>query len=225
MSREVQSMFSRIARRYDAANTFLSFGMHYRWRKSAVARSNVPAGGKVLDLACGTGDFALSFWRAVAPSGMVVAADFSRQMLLLAKEKLRETPINPGLADAMRLPFKSGAFDICSIAFGIRNVDSPLVAMREILRILAPGGKMVILEFGQPRGLFGAIYRFYSRRWIPLLGGFISGDRQAYSYLHATSSAFPSGENFARIMRDAGSKKVETHPLLRGAVYLYIGSR
>ncbi len=218
-------MFSRIARRYDAVNTFLSFGMHHRWRRLAVARSNVPAGGNVLDLACGTGDFALAFRRALGTGGMVVATDFSRQMILLAREKFRGTTINPGLADAMRLPYRSGSFDICSIAFGIRNVDAPVAALREMLRVLAPGGRMVILEFGQPRGLFGTVYRLYSRWWIPFLGGIITGDRQAYTYLHTTSAAFPSGGKFIALMREAGAEKVEIRPLLGGAVYLYIGYR
>lgn len=225
MSEKVRNMFSQISPRYDLANTLLSFGSHYRWRRKAVQLTNPPVGGKLLDLACGTGDFAIAFARAFGKKGSVIATDFSEEMLQYAQAKIHGYNISLELADAMHLPFDSNMFDVCSIAFGIRNVDDPVAALREMNRVVKPNGKIVVLEFGQPRGFFGKMYRLYSRHWIPVMGGIITGNKHAYSYLQKTSADFPCGERFAALMKRAGIDHVQTKKLLFGAVYIYVGKK
>jgi demethylmenaquinone methyltransferase/2-methoxy-6-polyprenyl-1,4-benzoquinol methylase len=123
----------------------------------------------------------------------------------------------------MQLRYPSDYFDVCSISFGIRNVDSPRGALAEMRRVTRPGGRVVVLEFGQPTGLFGAIYGFYSNRILPIIGGIVSGNREAYSYLNRTAAQFPCGEAFLGLMRDAGFRKASYRPLFGGIAFLYIG--
>jgi demethylmenaquinone methyltransferase/2-methoxy-6-polyprenyl-1,4-benzoquinol methylase len=226
MSTDVRRMFASISGSYDRGNQVLSLGLHRRWRRTAVRLSGAGPGERVLDCATGTGDFALEFARAVGPTGMVVGSDFCGEMLALAAAKSERagTPVRFEEGDALALPYGDGAFDIVSIAFGIRNVDDPLQGLREMARVARPGGRLVVLEFGQPDGpLFGPLYRFYSGRILPRVGGWVSGERGAYQYLHKTSSRFPSGERFARLMRETGAlATVKTHTLSGGIVQVYV---
>src|SRR5262245_3468356 len=201
----VRSMFASIAGRYDRANQILSFGLHHRWRAAAVRLSGARPGDRVLDCATGTGDLAIAFARAVAPSGAVLGTDFCEEMLALAPEKARRAGVSARFdrADTLSLPFADDSFDIASIAFGIRNVDDPGRALREMARVVRPDGRVVVLEFGQPGGsLIAPIYRFYSRAVLPRVGGWVSGQRAAYEYLDRTSSSFPAGERFVGLMRE-----------------------
>jgi demethylmenaquinone methyltransferase/2-methoxy-6-polyprenyl-1,4-benzoquinol methylase len=226
MSLEVQQMFGRIARRYDAANDLLSLGVHRFWRRAAVALSGARPGDRVLDCASGTGDLALAFERAVAPGGRVVGTDFCLGMLRLAPAKARAQGRTTGFcaADAQALPVRAAAFDLASIAFGIRNVDDPVRCLRELARCVRPGGRVVVLEFGQPEGAFGALYRSYATHVLPRLGGLLTGERPAYEYLPRTAGAFPAGPRFVALMDQAGCfSRSLAHPLWQGLAWVYVG--
>jgi len=226
VSAEVREMFASIARRYDAANEVLSLGIHKGWRRAAVAISGVSPGQRVLDCATGTGDLALEFKRAVGPAGEVIGTDFCAEMLEPAPAKAARAGLAArfAVADALALPFGDARFDVASIAFGIRNVDDPSRCLREMARVVKPGGSVIVLEFGQPRGAFGTLFRAYSRGVMPLLGGLLTGNRAAYQYLPRTAAAFPAGEKFLTLMRDAGTfSHAEAHPLTFGTAYVYRG--
>ena len=220
-------MFGRIAGTYDRANQVLSLGLHHRWRAATVRRSGVTGGERVLDCATGTGDLAIAFHRAVGSEGEVLGTDFCEEMLARAPEKAVRagTRIRFETADVLALPYPNDRFDVASIAFGIRNVEDPDRALREMARVVRPGGRVVVLEFGQPGGaLFGPLYRFYSRKVLPALGGMVSGDRSAYEYLDRTSSSFPAGPAFAERMRATGAfRSVRFDPLTGGVAYVYVG--
>ena len=227
MSQQVQAMFSEIAPRYDLANGVLSLGTHHGWRRAAVRASGAGPGAKVLDCATGTGDLALAFKRAVGTSGRVVGTDFCAEMLEPAPRKAAAAGLDVEFAqaDAQALPYADRTFDVASIAFGIRNVDDPVKCLREMARVVRPGGRVVVLEFGQPRGLFGALFRFYSSWVLPFVGGLISGRPAAYRYLDRTAAAFPSGEAFTALMRQAGVfAEVGDRALTLGTVHVYTGT-
>ncbi|HSQ60730.1 MAG TPA: ubiquinone/menaquinone biosynthesis methyltransferase [Acidobacteriota bacterium] len=227
MSATVRTMFASIARSYDRANQVLSFGLHHRWRRRAVRESGAVAGDRVLDCATGTGDLALEFRRAVGDAGDVIGTDFCEEMLSFGPEKSARAglPVRFQVADVLALPFGDGAFDVSSVAFGIRNVDDPERGVREMARVVRPGGRVVVLEFGQPGGaLFGPVYRWYSRHVLPRVGGWLSGDRGAYEYLDRTSSRFSAGPAFAGLMEGTGAfASVRALPLTGGVAYVYVG--
>jgi demethylmenaquinone methyltransferase/2-methoxy-6-polyprenyl-1,4-benzoquinol methylase len=219
-------MFSEIAPRYDALNDVMSLGIHRVWRRTAVRLSGAAPGQAVLDCATGTGDLALAFKRAVGPTGSVLGTDFNAEMLASAPGKARAAGLEVAfeVADVMKLPYPSARFDVASISFGIRNVDAPQVALAELGRVVKPRGRVVVLEFGQPSGLFGLAYRPYARWVMPLLGGLLSGNRAAYEYLPRTAAAFPCGERFLELMRGTGRFEACTcTPLLQGLANVYVG--
>ena len=227
MSEQVREMFASIARRYDAANEVLSLGVHRGWRRAAVRLSGAVPGDRVLDCATGTGDLALAFKRAVGPTGEVVGTDFCEEMLAPAPAKARRAGLEVRfeVADALALPYADRSFDVASIAFGIRNVDDPVRCLREMARVVRPGGRVVVLEFGQPRGPFGALFRVYSRQVMPALGGLLTGNRSAYEYLPRTAAAFPAGDRFLALMGESGSfSQRGATPLLAGTAYVYVGT-
>jgi demethylmenaquinone methyltransferase/2-methoxy-6-polyprenyl-1,4-benzoquinol methylase len=227
MSATVRTMFASIAKNYDRANQVLSFGLHHQWRRAAVRRSRAHEGDRVLDCATGTGDLALAFQRVVGPRGAVVGTDFCEEMLELAPSKAERAglPVRFEVADVLALPYADASFDVASIAFGIRNVDDPERGVREMARVVRPGGRVVVLEFGQPGGaLFGPLYRFYSHQILPRVGGWLSGKREAYEYLDRTSSRFPAGEAFTALMRDTRLfSSVDSYGLTGGVAYVYVG--
>src|SRR5262249_38862596 len=226
MSARVRQMFAAIAPRYDIANQVLSLGIHRIWRRIAVRESGVRPGQSVLDCATGTGDLAIVFKRAVGAAGRVVGTDFCAEMLALAPQKAKEASLDIQfeLADATALPYADASFDVSSIAFGIRNVDDPRQCLRELARVTRPAGRVVVLEFGQPSGVFGSLFRFYSRIILPWVGGALTGDRSAYEYLPRTAAAFPCGEHFLRLMRDSTAfDELKAKPLTFGVAYVYVG--
>jgi demethylmenaquinone methyltransferase / 2-methoxy-6-polyprenyl-1,4-benzoquinol methylase len=227
MTAQVRDMFASIAPRYDAANEVLSFGAHRSWRRAAVRLSRVRPGDRVLDCATGTGDLAFAMKRAVGPGGEVVGTDFCAEMLASAPAKAKRAGLDVRfeVADALALPYGDASFDVASIAFGIRNVDDPLRCLREMARVVRPGGRVVVLEFGQPRGPFGALFRAYSRVVMPAVGGILTGNRAAYEYLPRTAAAFPAGDRFLAMMDEARRFSArEAHPVWGGTAYVYVGT-
>ncbi|MGZ8780618.1 MAG: bifunctional demethylmenaquinone methyltransferase/2-methoxy-6-polyprenyl-1,4-benzoquinol methylase UbiE [Thermoanaerobaculia bacterium] len=220
---KIRTMFAAISRRYDRANTVLSGGVHHLWRRRAVRRAQVKAGDRVLDCATGTGDLAIAFRKVVGDSGRVVGTDFVPEMLELARAKAANVAWD--VADVTRLPFEDDSFDVASISFGIRNVNDPGKGIAEMARVVRSGGRVIVLEFGQPRGRgFGPLYNWYSRHILPRLGGAVTGDAEAYRYLQTSSERFPSGDDFVALMRDSADfATIDYVPLTLGIAYLYRG--
>jgi len=217
---KIHSMFASIASKYDRTNTILSAGIHHLWRRKTVRWSGATRGDRVLDCATGTGDLAIAFHNA---TGNVVATDFVPEMIQLARRKSSDVYFE--VADVTSLPYDDGSFDIASISFGIRNVSDPRRGIAEMARVVKKGGRVMVLEFGQPqRRAFGAPYRFYTRHILPRLGGAITGDRAAYEYLQKSAGRFPCGEHFVSLMREAADfTSIEYAPLTMGIAYLYRG--
>jgi demethylmenaquinone methyltransferase/2-methoxy-6-polyprenyl-1,4-benzoquinol methylase len=224
----IAGMFDAIARRYDALNHLLSAGMDKRWRRRAVRALGLSGHERVLDMCTGTGDLAIE--AASAESGrarQVVGIDFSGEMLRLAHGKAAAAGlagrIQLARGDATAVPLPDAAFDAAMVAFGIRNVIDPARACDEFRRLLVPGGPLAILEFGSPRlpGL-RALYLWYFRRVLPLVGRLVSRHREAYAYLPASVIAFPSGDAFAAMLTEAGFEDVRYETLTCGVVYLYV---
>jgi demethylmenaquinone methyltransferase / 2-methoxy-6-polyprenyl-1,4-benzoquinol methylase len=217
---KIRSMFASIATRYDLANTILSAGVHHRWRRRAVRRSGVRVGDRVLDCATGTGDLAIAFQRAGAS---VTGTDFTPEMIELARAKAPS--IRFEVADVTSLPYEDASFDIASIAFGIRNVAEPRKGIAEMARVVRPGGRVVVLEFGQPQNrLAGALYDVYRQHVLPRLGGVVTGKRDAYEYLESSAARFPCGPDFVALMRESAPfNEVTFEPLTFGIAYLYVG--
>jgi demethylmenaquinone methyltransferase/2-methoxy-6-polyprenyl-1,4-benzoquinol methylase len=221
-------MFSGIAGRYDLLNHLLSGNIDKRWRRVAVRalESSLVEGARVLDVACGTGD--LSLVLAEAGAVRVVGLDFCRPMLEIARRKAeadsRSIPFVEG--DALRLPFADETFDIATIAFGLRNLAGVADGLRELRRILRPGGRLAVLEFSSPvvPG-FRALFRFYFTRVLPRVGGLLSGSRGAYEYLPDSVLKFPDQKRLAELMREEGFEGVEYRNLTGGIAALHTGTR
>jgi demethylmenaquinone methyltransferase / 2-methoxy-6-polyprenyl-1,4-benzoquinol methylase len=227
VSEQVREMFSSIAPRYDVTNVVLSLGVDRLWRRVAVRESGAEAGARILDCATGTGDLALALRRRVGPTGSVVGMDFCAAMLGPAREKARRAGLEDVRfeeGDALALRYPAASFDVATIAFGIRNVDDPVRCLKEMARVVRPGGRVVVLEFGQPTGLWGALYRLYSRRLMPSVGGLLTGNRAAYAYLPRTAAAFPAGERFLGLMDQAGAFSARRSVSLSGGIaFVYVG--
>ncbi|MBL0175188.1 MAG: ubiquinone/menaquinone biosynthesis methyltransferase [Ignavibacteria bacterium] len=227
MSQQVHDMFAGIAGTYDRANSVLSMGVHHRWRTRTVRESGAVPGSAVLDCATGTGDLAIEYKLRVGVGGRVVGTDFCAEMLAFAPAKAAQRGLDIAwdVQDAMALTYPDDSFDVASIAFGIRNVDDPVQALRSMGRVVRPGGRVAVLEFGTPLWWMKPFFTFYSRVIIPLIGGLVSGRRDAYEYLTRTSAAFPTGDAFVALMRQAGVFDVcRVIPLTGGIAYLYIGT-
>ena len=219
----IREMFASISTRYDRANTVLSAGVHHLWRRRAVRRSGAKKGDRVLDCATGTGDLAIRFKRAVGATGHVVGTDFVPEMLVLARAKARDIEFE--VADVTKLPYENDSFDIASISFGIRNVDDPRKAVAELARVVRPGGRVIVLEFGQPQNVwFCRLYDWYRRNAMPRIGGLVTGEQAAYEYLESSAGRFPCGEEFVALMKDSAQfEKVEYEALTFGIAYVYRG--
>ncbi len=219
-------MFSKVAANYDKGNDVLSMGVHHLWRKKLVRYSGAKPGQKVLDCATGTGDLAIEFKKAVQ-SGSVIGTDFCAEMLVPApaKAQARNLDIQFEQADVTQLQYADTSFDITSISFGIRNVSDPVKALKEMARVTKPGGVVMLLEFGQVRiPFFGPIYNFYSENILPKIGGWVTGQREAYEYLQKSSSAFPCREEFLALMDESNAFSHREYISLTGGIaYIYRG--
>lgn len=213
-------MFAGIAGRYDLANRVLSGGVDRRWRRRVIERAGGDLSGQVaLDVACGTGDLTAELDRAGA---LVLGVDFTFEMLAHAPGKTR--PGHWVQGDALTLPVADSSVDVVTIAFGLRNVADRLVCFREMRRVLRPGGRALVLEFGMPeRDLFGRVYRGYLTHVLPRIGGALSGDRSAYTYLDDTVQKWPDAETLAAEMQAEGFADCRVERLWRGIACLHSG--
>src|SRR5712691_10936846 len=215
-------MFDRIARRYDLVNTVLSLGTDGGWRRRAARETSLKAGGSALDVACGSGKLTAELARIGGAKGRVVGLDFSPEMIAIAR--LRHPGIEFMEGDALSLPFEDASFDAATIAFGLRNLADPVRGLREMTRVLKPGGRAVVLEFVKPpRGPVGSAYRLYLRTLLPTVGGVISGQRSAYRYLSDTVDSYRTPDELRALAEVAGWKGVRYVQLGAGTVGLMSG--
>lgn len=226
----IAGMFDAIAPRYDLLNRVLSAGRDRTWRRRAIAALRLRPGDLVLDVCTGTADMVIEAVRQQPRLRGAIGVDFSREMLKGGAQKVRDSggrhPVVLGQADATALPVRSSSVDAACVAFGIRNVQQPERACAELARVLRPGGRLAVLEFGLPRArVFRALYLWYARHWLPLVGRLVSRHRSAYAYLPESVSRFPPPERFASLLSGSGFATVETVPLSLGIVYLYIARR
>jgi demethylmenaquinone methyltransferase/2-methoxy-6-polyprenyl-1,4-benzoquinol methylase len=220
-------MFSRVAGRYDFLNHLLSLNIDRYWRARTVRRLRPilhRPGARVLDICCGTGDLLLAL--ESERGGAVMGTDFCHPMLVAAQRKIGRRRAQSVLveADALALPFPDSSLDLITAAFGFRNLANYEKGLAEIRRVLKPAGAVAILEFSQPKNaVFAALYNLYSLRVLPVLGGVISGDRNAYRYLPESVRRFPGAEELAESMRAAGFARVEHERMTGGIVALHVG--
>jgi len=222
-------MFTSIAPRYDLLNHLLSFNIdRLWWRKTARTFAAILSRpeAQVLDLCCGTGDMTLALRRQAGKSSpRIMGADFSHAMLQRASHKAAATPLRWIEADALRLPFPNGHFDLVTSAFGFRNLANYDAGLQEIIRILRPGGEFGILDFGEPEGLVGDCYRIYFNRVLPAIGTLISGVKGPYAYLPASVARFPAPEEMLQRIRQIGFREYSWTPYTLGIAGLYRGKK
>jgi demethylmenaquinone methyltransferase/2-methoxy-6-polyprenyl-1,4-benzoquinol methylase len=217
----VHSLFSSIAGRYDLANHLLSGGLDFLWRRRATSIVSSWQPATLLDLATGSGDLALAIERA-CPSTQVTGADFCEPMLQRARAKgLHRTVV----ADALHLPFLDSSFNAVTVAFGLRNMESWPDALREMSRVLTPGGHLLILDFSLPRPPLRAPYRFYLHHILPLIAGIVTREKSAYQYLGDSIEKFPAGPAMTSLIEQSGFSSATSLPLTAGIVSLYTASR
>lgn len=226
---KIQEMFNTIAPRYDFLNRVLSLGIDRSWRRFAVNQIKCAPDGCVLDVATGTGDVALEIAAQTPPSVSIVGVDFSREMIELGKDKIGMSPHAPRIAlhvaPCEDIPFSDDSFDSVTIAFGIRNVVDRAQGLKEMVRVMKPAGRLVVLEFSTPRSLlFKNLYHFYFLKVLPVIGGLFS-KFSAYKYLPDSVLEFPSQEEFKAVMGSVGLKNLQHYDLTFGIATVYTGEK
>ena len=226
-ARRVAAVFDSVAARYDLMNDLMSAGLHRLWKRALIERSAVRPGERVLDLAGGTGDLARLFAARVGAQGAVVLADINRSMLAVGRDRLldagRVLPLVQ--CDAEALPFPSASFDCAAIAFGLRNVTRKERALAEMARVLAPGGRLLVLEFSRVWKPLAPVYDAYSFGVLPRLGQLVAGDGASYRYLAESIRVHPDQDTLKRMLEDAGLEQVDYLNLAAGVVALHRGFR
>lgn len=215
----MQRLFGTIARRYDLANHLLSGGLDFLWRRRAAKIVRTWAPSTILDLATGSGDLALALAKA-CPAAEITAADFCQPMLDEARRKGVKNLVQ---ADGMNMPFPDASFDVLTIAFGLRNMESWPLALAEMARVLRPGGHLLVLDFSVPPPPFRGLYRFYLHRILPHLATLLTGEKTAYEYLGDSIETFPQGAAMQALLKESGFAEASYIPLTGGIVSLYTG--
>ena len=224
-ARRVRGVFDSVAKRYDVMNDVMSMGLHRVWKAYTVAVANLKPGDQVLDIAGGTGDLARAFARKVGSNGLVLLTDINEAMLRTGRDRL----LDEGLAlptvvcDAEKLPFKSGSFDLVSVAFGLRNMTHKDAALVEMCRVLRPGGRLLVLEFSRVAEPLRKPYDWYTLNLLPLMGKLIANDAASYRYLAESIRMHPDQAELKAMLKTAGFGHVDVHNLTGGVVALHAG--
>ena len=224
-AQRVRGVFDSVASNYDLMNDLMSLGAHRAWKAYAVAVANVRRGDKVLDIAGGTGDLARAFARQAGAGGTVVHTDINEAMLRTGRDRLLDDglALPSSVCDAEQLPFRSGSFDLASVAFGLRNMTHKDRALAEMCRVLRPGGRLLVLEFSRVAEPLRKPYDWYSFNILPRLGQWVAGDADSYRYLAESIRMHPSQQELKAMMQVAGFGHVDVHNLTAGVVALHVG--
>ncbi len=224
-ARRVRGVFDSVASRYDVMNDVMSLGLHRVWKAYTLAVSGVREGQRVLDIAGGTGDLALAFARKVGTRGEVVHTDINAAMLSTGRDRLVDAGVvlPTVVCDAEKLPFASDRFDVVSVAFGLRNMTHKDLALREMQRVLKPGGRLLVLEFSRVAAPLRRAYDWYSFQVLPRLGRWVAGDEASYRYLAESIRMHPDQAELRAMMKTAGFGHVDVHNLSAGVVALHCG--
>lgn len=226
--KRVAGVFDSVASKYDLMNDMMSLGVHRLWKKFTIELSGVRKGNKVLDIAGGTGDLTMQFSRLVGEEGEVVLADINDSMLKVGRDRLLDRGYGGNIrfvqANAESLPFPDNHFDVITIAFGLRNVTDKDKALKDMARILKPGGRLLVLEFSTPTNpIMSKAYDLYSFTALPLMGKLLAGDSDSYRYLAESIRMHPNQETLKEMMENAGLSEVEYHNMTSGVVALHRG--
>jgi len=224
-ARRVRGVFDSVAPKYDIMNDLMSMGLHRAWKAYTVMVANVQEGDEVLDIAGGTGDLARAFAEKVGRTGRVVLSDINEAMLRTGRDRLLDAGclVPAAVFDAEALPFADGRFDLVTVAFGLRNMTHKDIALREMCRVLRPGGKLLVLEFSQVAKPLAKAYDWYSFKVLPQLGRLVAGDSESYRYLAESIRMHPGQRELKTLMQQSGFGHVDYHNLTGGVVALHVG--
>jgi demethylmenaquinone methyltransferase/2-methoxy-6-polyprenyl-1,4-benzoquinol methylase len=226
-ARRVRGVFDAVADKYDLMNDLMSLGLHRVWKAYAVAVAQVREGDTVLDIAAGTGDLTRAFAGRVGVRGLVLHTDINEAMLRRGRDRLLDEGllVPSALADAQALPLRDACIDVVSVAFGLRNMTDKVLALREMARVLKPGGRLLVLEFSKVAAPLAPVYDWYSFKVLPRLGQWFAGDGASYRYLAESIRMHPDQAALKSMLKSAGFGHVDVHSLAAGVVALHVGIR